>query len=140
MKHILLVDDDPDESFLFSLAMKEFPEIIKLTYLNDCRKLVHYLSANQPPDLIFLDVNMPGLDGLTCLELIRKQALSAGIPVIMYSNSTSPNKIEKAYASGAASYIVKPVHISELTSIIKEAIGDNPSTMNERKKRSVQPF
>jgi DNA-binding response OmpR family regulator len=75
------------------------------------------------PDYIFLDVNMPMLNGRECLVQIRGIKAYAAIPVIMYTTSTRVNDMNDFKALGAAEYIVKPNSFEEvynyLTRILK---------------------
>jgi two-component system, NarL family, nitrate/nitrite response regulator NarL len=72
------------------------------------------------PDVVLLDVRMPGLDGLTCLDRLR-----AGYPdvqVVMCSMGSDPDQIQSAFARGACGYIVKSVDPNDLASAIREAV------------------
>jgi DNA-binding NarL/FixJ family response regulator len=76
--------------------------------------------AQTQPDVVLLDVRMPGLDGLACLDRLR-----AGFPdvqVVMCSTSVDPDLIESAFARGACGYIVKSVDPNELASAIRQAV------------------
>lgn len=62
------------------------------------------------PDLLIVDVNMPQMDGLTFLKVLRRQALpTAGVPAVVISTEAQPQDIDAARAAGANFYLVKPV-------------------------------
>ena len=71
------------------------------------------------PDLILLDLNMPGVDGRQVLTRIKEDPVLRSIPVIVLTTSADENDIEGCYAIGANTYVQKPVHFDGLT----EAIG-----------------
>jgi DNA-binding NarL/FixJ family response regulator len=76
--------------------------------------------AQTQPDVVLLDVRLPGLDGLACLDRLR-----AGFPdvlVVMCSTGADPDLIESAFARGACGYIVKSVDPNELASAIRQAV------------------
>src|SRR3954462_14983230 len=96
--HILLVDDDEDDYELFSDLSKEINPGIKVTQLQDGSRIEEILNS-PPPDIIFLDYNMPKMDGLKCLKLIRANEAFDKTPVIMYS--VYHDKAEEAFKNGA---------------------------------------
>jgi DNA-binding NarL/FixJ family response regulator len=72
------------------------------------------------PDVVLLDIRMPGMDGLACLELIRKRY--PDIKVVVLSVYTDPEHIEAALSRGAAGYIVKSVSPADLAAAIRQAV------------------
>ena len=70
-----------------------------------------YLRAatNPRPVLVLLDLNTPGTDGRTVLELIKRDPALRAIPVVVFSTSTNPRDIDECYQLGANSYLVKPL-------------------------------
>jgi len=73
------------------------------------------------PDLVVLDVRMPNMDGLQCLEEIRRR--HPKIKVVMLSASTTPDLIEEALRRGASAYVLKTVDPSDLPSTLRQVIG-----------------
>jgi len=116
IKKVLFVDDDPDDHLIFFSAMDEIFPSISITSFYECDALMNYLTdLNRPlPDMIFLDYNMPGIDGSTCLKMIKKIARLLHIPVIIYSTSDSKKLIDDVYSHGAYKYLVKPDNIQKL--------------------------
>jgi DNA-binding NarL/FixJ family response regulator len=72
------------------------------------------------PDLVILDLRMPGVDGLTCLEQIREQ--HADVKVVVLSMSTDPSVIQAALKRGASAYVVKSVNPMDLPSVLRQAV------------------
>ncbi len=73
------------------------------------------LAVSEPFDLLILDINMPKMDGLTCLRALRSDpGPTASLPVLMTSSEAGPEDVEAARAAGANYYLVKPVSPEEL--------------------------
>jgi CheY-like chemotaxis protein len=120
VQHVILADDDEDDCFLFTTAIKEVGKKVKLTCINSCTDLLDYLKKNEHPDMIFLDLNMPGMHGLECLAEMKAAKQTEETDVVIYSTSGNAELIKEAYAKGAKSYIVKPHSIPELKKILIE--------------------
>jgi CheY-like chemotaxis protein len=118
VRHVILADDDEDDCFLFTTAVKEVAKKVKLTCLYSCTELLEYLNEHEHPDMIFLDINMPGMHGLECLAEMKGTNRKTETDVVIYSTYGNPELIEEAYANGAKLYIVKPHTIPELKKIL----------------------
>jgi CheY-like chemotaxis protein len=71
------------------------------------------------PDLIILDLNLPGTDGREVLATIKQSKMLKQIPVVVFSTSSNPKDIETCYQSGANSYLLKPMNINELKESVR---------------------
>jgi DNA-binding response OmpR family regulator len=116
-KICFLIDDDLDDQEIFALALQEVDENFKCLTANSGYEALQKLSfANSVvPDYIFLDLNMPRMNGKECLIEIKKFEKLNKIPVIIYSTSSSQNDIIDAQRLGASNFITKPFSIAELT-------------------------
>lgn len=122
-KTIFLADDDLDDQGLFADALKDIDNGIALvTAVNGLEALSVAKGLNEPPDFIFLDMNMPLMNGMQCLMELKKLPLMTEVPVIIYSTSSYKKDIEKARLAGAADYIIKPFSFSELREKIREIL------------------
>lgn len=122
-RHICLAEDDPDDYYLFSRVMEEISDSNKLTWFRTGEDLLEYLkTGNELPDVIVLDMNMPKIDGQTCLLTLKKEAHLRHIPIIILSTGNSPKTIKAAYDGGALKYYVKPYSMDEFRKIMKEII------------------
>lgn len=72
------------------------------------------LTEDWAPDLILLDVNMPGLDGFEVCELLKANARHAAVPVIFLTALNTPEDVERAFSVGGSDYVTKPFHLSEV--------------------------
>lgn len=97
-KKILLIDDDPDDRDLFCEAIEEIAlEIVCNTAPNGQKALANLNDKEiEKPDIIFLDVNMPVMNGWQCISLLQKEEAYKNIPVIMYSTSSHPEDNSKS--------------------------------------------
>lgn len=129
-KTIFLADDDLDDQGLFADALKDIDnEITLVTAVNGLEAIAVAKGLQAVPDFIFLDMNMPLMNGMQCLQELKKIPAMTEVPVIIYSTSSYKKDIEKAKLAGAADYIVKPFSFSELREKIREILdGDDGQT------------
>ncbi len=123
-RNILLADDDKDDRYFFDKALKEIEVSANLITVNDGEALMAYLSENseQLPDILFLDINMPGKNGLECLQGIQCNEKLKLLSVVMFSTSNDSQEISMLFKSGAHVYIHKPSDFSELKQVISHAL------------------
>ncbi len=119
-KIILLADDDTDDTEMFCEALEEINENIICHCAengNEAWKILNEI--NQKPQLIFLDLNMPVMNGWDCLKLVKKEPHYKDIPVILISTSSHKNDIEMASKLGSICYLVKPNSFNDLKQLLK---------------------
>lgn len=107
IQNILLLDDDPDDCFLFRKVLNEVSSKTALRCLHDCDDLLPSMHS-ELPDMIFMDINMPKMTGFESIASLKNNAVFLGIPVVMYSCSDAERDISKAYGLGASLYLKKP--------------------------------
>jgi CheY-like chemotaxis protein/MinD-like ATPase involved in chromosome partitioning or flagellar assembly len=113
---ILIVDDDPDTvEFLNLLLIRQGYETQAAKNGLDALNLAH----TQAPDLIILDVMMPGLDGFEVARSLRRHPATAMIPILMFTAKTQVEDKLAGYEAGVDIYLTKPVHPVELQANIK---------------------
>ncbi len=111
MKNIFLAEDDADDRMLFEDALKEINIPSQLTLSNNGLELMsnlETLTAHPPPDVIFLDLNMPLKNGFECLKEIRDTPKLKDIPIVIFSTTANQNAVEATYSLGANRYLRKP--------------------------------
>jgi len=122
-KYFMIIDDDPDDRMFFANALKQMlSSSVCIEAIGGIDALQQLRMTEQLPDFIFLDINMPRMDGRECLLELKKDALLKSIPVIMYSTSFTAKGIDKYYKLGAASCLHKPTDMNKLPAAILEAI------------------
>jgi len=108
-QHVLIADDDEDDRLLFGEVIKELPYLVHLSTARDGEETLKLLnSMPQLPDLMFLDLNMPIINGLECLNKMKGNPKLMLLPVIIFSTSSFSGNINKVYELGAHLYIRKP--------------------------------
>jgi CheY-like chemotaxis protein len=125
---ILLTDDDEDDLLFFRHALNDSGIAADLTAVSDGSKLIDYmlnLSEAPAPDIIFLDINMPGLDGKSCLREIRKQERFSDIPIVILSTSNHPKDIADTYRDGANKYITKTLFYKNSVASMRKLFADD---------------
>ena len=118
----LLVDDDPDDQEIFAMAVEAVSSTITCHYADDGIKALEMLNNSHfIPDLIFVDLNMPRMNGKQCLAEIKKIDRLVNVPVYIYSTS-SHNQVKGSTDVSPTAYIIKPSTLPELTRILKEVL------------------
>ncbi len=122
--YIFLADDDYDDRQLFSDALEELPfQVEVVTFDNGVTLMAELLKLEtRLPDVIFLDLNMPLMNGEECLSDIRDESRFDTIPIIIYSNYLDTLKVELLYSKGANRYLKKPAQFTKLKSALSYCI------------------
>ncbi|HYC86884.1 MAG TPA: response regulator [Chryseosolibacter sp.] len=104
----LIVDDDTDDADLFCEALYQVaPKKMRCLKVENGQELFEVLSREGTfsPDLIFLDINMPVMNGWQCLKKLKNDSCWKDIPTVIYSTSTSKRDIDLAYELGAMFFV-----------------------------------
>jgi two-component system cell cycle response regulator DivK len=111
MKKILVADDKATSRELVRTVLEKFGyEILEAA---DGLEALRYARENRP-DLIILDLHMPGLDGFGVIEILRREAEFATTPIVALTASAMQGDREHALASGFTGYLTKPIRLSVL--------------------------
>ena len=120
---ILNVDDDEEDIEIFCDAVREIDSSIICLVAKSADEALKILNSDiELPAYIFLDINMPKVDGNTCLVQIKKDRRLNRIPVIMYSTHTRKSDIE-TYKALNAGFLVKQNSFYELVTELKKVLG-----------------
>ena len=123
--NLLLADDDEDDCDFFKEALNELLLSTSLVTVNDGVQLMDFLSesgAENLPDILFLDLNMPRKNGLECLTEIKQKQEYKDLPVIIFSTSLDRDIVDLVYQKGAVHYIRKPGEFAKLKKVIANAL------------------
>ena len=121
---ILIADDDSEDVEIFCDALTEIDPAIECIQVENGEAVMRLLTKTpvELPDFIFLDINMPRMNGKECLAEIKKNEVLKKIPVVMYSTSSDKRDMDACREMGADGYVVKPGDfkglIGSLTSIL----------------------
>ena len=114
MMVVLYVDDDPEDIEIFIEAVKECNRSIKCLVAQNGKQAMDILHADLLPDFVFLDINMPVINGRALLTEIRKDTKFKEVPVVMYSTTMNPDEIEDYKKMGADHFLIKRNHFQDL--------------------------
>lgn len=117
---ILYIEDNPANLKLMTAIIGQQPELSLVSAQDAETGLV--LAARERPDLILLDINLPGMDGFEALDSIRRIASLDGVPVFAVSAEVLPNDVERGIDAGFDMYIKKPFEITELLDAIRAVL------------------
>lgn len=117
---VLYIEDNPANLRLVTQLLGRLPNI-------------HLWSAHEPilglelaeennPDLILLDINLPGMSGFEVLEMLKKRKTTCNTPVIAISANAMPKDIERGIEAGFDDYITKPINIKKLLSAVDDSL------------------
>jgi CheY-like chemotaxis protein len=122
---LLLVDDDIDDQQIFAEALETVDPSIQLVVASNGLEALHKLNTpdSLQPDMIFLDLNMPMMNGKEFLQELKKTNGFSQIPVIIYTTSSRPEDREQSLTLGATDFLVKPNNYKSLCEQLKEIIG-----------------
>ncbi len=122
-KRIFMIIDDADDRLAFASALKEMLNSTECMEVDSGAKALGQLRETEKlPDFIFLDINMPLMNGYECLKELKSDNKLQNIPVIIYSTSFTEQSIKEFRTLGASSYLNKPTDLSKLPGAIIEAI------------------
>uniref|UniRef100_UPI0030EC4643 response regulator n=2 Tax=Maribacter TaxID=252356 RepID=UPI0030EC4643 len=122
--NVFLADDDSDDRTFFSDALREIPIQTKISEFNNGVDLMAELLSETAaqPDVIFLDLKMPMMDGFECLSDIRDLDKYLNTPVIIYSTSYHPKEIDRLEEMGASLYLQKPSSYNQLKTLLHKCL------------------
>ena len=119
---IMHIEDNDDHAELVATVISQSKMACDIMRLTDAETAFRYLLDQTEsklertlkiPDLILLDLNLPGISGLDFLERLRQDPLTLSVPVIVLTTSDREDEIKTAYQNGANSYIVKPARYDD---------------------------
>ncbi|MBW7957289.1 MAG: response regulator [Deltaproteobacteria bacterium] len=130
MPTILLIEDSPESVALTRGAFSGCPVKAELEVVRNGEEALEWLSGTgryegrdpaRRPELVLMDIRLPGMSGFEALERIRAERLTSMVPVVMLTVSELKSDIETAYRLGANSFLVKPLDYEEYTRMIRAA-------------------
>jgi chemotaxis family two-component system response regulator Rcp1 len=121
---ILIVEDNEPDAYLVRTALRSAQIDFELTHAKDglaALAMLEDASANSGgsvADLIFLDLNLPQMDGFALLTAMRKHPASAEVPIAVLSSSLSEDDVTRSRELGANRFVVKPIELNDFMSLI----------------------
>ncbi|MEO8152280.1 MAG: response regulator [Rhizobacter sp.] len=120
MATILVVEDNPQNLKLAQLVLQRAGHSV---LSSDNGEAGLELARAEQPDLILMDVQMPGMDGLAVTRLLKQSPDTAHIKVIALTALAMKGDAERILAAGCDAYLAKPYHYNELVAVVQRALG-----------------
>jgi len=120
-KHFFLIDDDEDELEIFMAALSKLHVPCKCTFAQNAAQALDILNYLKP-DVVFIDINMPQVNGFECARQIRAKEGHENTNIVLYSNGANDISLREARECGATSCIKKTNSISALVTAMHSLI------------------
>ena len=123
-KTILVAEDDANDIFFLQRAFSKAHITVDMNCVRDGDEAIQFLQSvtldRCPfPELFFLDLKMPRVDGFEVLDWVRRQPGLRRLPIVVLTSSEEPEDINRAYDLGANSYLLKPHNADNLSDLVK---------------------
>ena len=125
LRTLLYVEDNPANLKLVERLIARRPDIRLLTAIDGTIGVD--LARSQRPEVILMDINLPGISGIEALKILRDDPVTAHIPVVALSANAMPRDIEKGLEAGFFSYLTKPIKVKEFMEALDAALGSVPA-------------
>jgi PleD family two-component response regulator len=127
---VMIAEDDDDDFEFFYSAVAEISTSTSISRAENGKMLMERLnSSEKPPDILFLDIIMPAIDGKECLKMIRSNKRFDSLPIIIFSSLTDPQTIDYCFREGSNLFVFKPSSLSALRDDIKTVFSINWSNL-----------
>jgi CheY-like chemotaxis protein len=120
VRTLLYVEDNRANMELMGQLIARRPDLCMLTASDGLQGIA--LARSELPDVILMDINLPGISGLQALKILREDPRTARIPVVALSANAMPHDIEKGLAAGFFRYLTKPIKVPEFMAALDAAL------------------
>jgi CheY-like chemotaxis protein len=124
--HLLLVEDDPGDVLMTREALSEAKVVHQLHVVDNGEAAIAFLRQEEPyqnaprPDLIFLDLNLPRIDGREVLAYVKNDESLRSIPLVILTTSNSEDDVVHSYDNHANAYVTKPVDFNSFLAAVRQ--------------------
>lgn len=124
---VLIIDDDIDDRDFLKEAISEYDKDVVFRECKNGVEAVDTLTKDHKPapDFIFLDLNMPLMNGRQCLSQLSEMDYLTGTPVIIYTTSAKPEEDEDLTGPGPVHFVTKPSRLAELRNYVRNILNRN---------------
>jgi CheY-like chemotaxis protein len=120
LRTVLYVEDNPANLMLVEDLIARLPDIQLLSATDGTRGIE--IARASLPDMILMDINLPGISGIQALKILREDSVTAHIPVVALSGNAIPRDIKKGLEAGFFRYLTKPINVNEFMSTLDETL------------------
>lgn len=127
---VMLIDDNEADNVYHELVLRRAGFGGELVVHESAELALASLNSDLHPrksTLIFLDINMPGMDGYQVIEVLKNYAQTQSIPIIAVTANAIPRDIDKGAAAGLAAYITKPLDVGKFLAAVDRCLEQTPS-------------
>lgn len=137
---VLYADDDVEDVEIFNEIVNMINPSIQLIHAPTGEKALKILEdATLLPDYIFIDINMPGMNGKSCLAQIKSDKRFFNVPTIIYTTSGDISEVETLMSLGAINYIIKPNTIREAIDGLAQVLAREDNAWHDRRQKTLNP-
>lgn len=111
-----MVEDDPSDREIFAIALKQVDGVVAEMFCSGS-DMLDRLEAGDLPDVLFLDLGLPDMNGAEIIARIRELPATATLPIVMLSGTTDLDRVDHAYRNGANVYFQKPDSITAMSNL-----------------------
>jgi DNA-binding NtrC family response regulator len=122
MNSVVLIDDDREDQFLFSLALEDAAVTVQIMQVNKRHEFLSFLNSGEKPDFIFIGCGSDCSFVKGCLQQINQHPHLNACVLFMYSDYEYPEYIDRSFQEGACLYILKPSRFTELVSLLEHVL------------------
>jgi len=124
---IVMIEDNPNDAELITRALRKHNLANKIVHLKDGAEALEFLlSPNDPvhqsdrgvPRVVLLDIKLPKIDGMEVLRMMKSDARTRDIPVVILTSSSEDRDIKEAYRLGVNSFVTKPIKFDEFAAVV----------------------
>jgi CheY-like chemotaxis protein len=134
---LLYVEDNPANLLLVEQIIADLPNIQMLT-ANTGRAGIA-LARSHHPNIILMDINLPGISGLEALDILREDPLTADIPVIAISANAMQSDVDKGLQAGFFRYLTKPIKINEFMNALDDVLKCSETSLSNSYETGQHP-
>jgi len=134
LRTLLYVEDNPANLKLVEQLIMRRPDLCLLTAVNGTIGID--LARNKQPDVILMDINLPGISGIQALKILREDPLTAHIPVLAISANAMQDDIRRGLEAGFFRYLTKPIMVDEFMMALNIAL-DHSRTNTAKTDKKV---
>ncbi|WP_019584628.1 response regulator [Deinococcus apachensis] len=125
MRRVLVIDDSVEDALLLELAFQEVAPAVEISHALDGQQALQLLQAPHAPDLVLLDLHLPGQQGLDLLNALRAQ-VGDEVRVVCWSSSASPRELEAIARRENVAYVEKPLRHESMLILVQGWLTSTP--------------
>jgi CheY-like chemotaxis protein len=133
---VLIAEDHDDSRLMLKVYLEQLGCVVLEAW--DGRQAVD-VGETEQPDLIFMDADLPGLDGVTAVHRLRQNGVLNNTPIVMTSGWTAPGVRDQALAAGCVAYITKPIELDHLNGLLFHLLKNDERAPDDRNGSSRDP-